>query len=239
VANLKKHFQCAGFKKAVVGLSGGVDSALTLFLAVQALGAKNVTALLLPEEGVSSFSNQQDALNLAKQLKVDYFKLTINSLLDCCQNLPWKSSSLASMNTSARVRMLFLYHFANSNQALVLGTSNKTELLLGYGTKHGDFAVDLEVLGDLWKTEVFALAKDLKLPEVFCTKTPTAELQEGQTDEAEIGASYNVIDRILQNYLNKTSQIDDSQLVEQILRRVQLNQHKTKLAPVINSTQFN
>ena len=232
VYQLKNYFKKNNFTKAVIGVSGGVDSACTLKLGIQALGKNNIIALLLPEQGLSSDKNLIDARNLVQSEKVKYFEIPINKFLKNYENLTWGNSKIAQMNIRARIRMTLLYHLANTENALVLGTGNKTEILLGYGTKYGDFAIDLEPIGSLWKTEVFKLAKYLKLPEVFYTKAPTAELCQGQTDEEEIGSSYEVIDRILQNMENNQQQTDDFKIVEKILNRVQKNKHKTQMPQV-------
>lgn len=233
--NLKNFFSGAGFKKAVIGISGGVDSAATLKLAVDALGAENVYGLIMPEKSVTRSQNHIDALELAKMLKIDFSEVFIDDYIKVYNNLPWNPSSFANMNLRARTRMIILYHYANTHNALVLGTGNKTEILLGYGTKYGDFGIDVEVLGELYKTEVFQLAKDLGLPETFYTKVPSAELHEGQTDEGEIGASYAQIDSILQAWKNNTQQTEKPELVDKILERCVTNAHKTEPIPVIKA----
>jgi NAD+ synthase len=232
--NLKLFFQKNNFQKAVVGVSGGVDSACTLKLGIKALGKENITALLMPESGVSKTANLEDARNLVKSEGVEYFEISLKPFIKNFEQMPWKHSDYADMNIRARLRMAILYHFANSRNAIVLGTGNKTEVLLGYGTKYGDFGVDVEVLGVLWKTEVFHLAKELGLPEQFYTKTPSAELHEGQTDEEEIGVSYEIIDRILQNAEKDEKQVDDEKTVQKILNMVEINKHKTRNIPVID-----
>jgi NAD+ synthase len=152
---------------------------------------------------------------------------------------PWNQNKLAAQNTKARIRAVLLYHYANTNDALVLGTSNKSETLLGYGTKYGDLAADLEVIGDLYKDQVFALATHLNLPPEIIEKPPTAELYEGQTDEIELEASYAQLDPILkkltlgENSLAELKHVTNAALVNKILTRIKTNKHKTKMPPVI------
>lgn len=239
IAGIQRYFRDAGFEKAVIGVSGGVDSALSLKLTVDALGHENVTALTLPENGVSSDENQLHAKGLCKYLQVEHFSFSINRFLTDFLALPWKPNNLAQINTKARVRMVVLYSFANTRNALVIGTSNKTELALGYGTKHGDLAADLEIIGDLYKDEVYALAQHVGLPDEFITKPPSAELYSGQTDEDELGMSYKEIDNILRKIakgatkdelINKGMQPNS---VHKVFRLMEINRHKIESAPMI------
>lgn len=239
IQGLKKYCQTHGFNKAVVGLSGGIDSSLTFKLAVDALGSNNVTALILPELGVTSDDNIRHAKALADFFKVKYYYQPINTLIVDSNIAPWKPNPLARMNTKARLRAVLLYSFANTKNALVLGTSNKSETLLGYGTKYGDLAADLEVIGELYKTEVYALAEYLHLPQEILEKTPTAELEPGQTDEKELGASYAVLDQILQRLeegKKRTAIVKEGfplALVEKVMKRMEANQHKREMPPVL------
>ncbi|MFH1218631.1 MAG: NAD+ synthase [Candidatus Peregrinibacteria bacterium] len=232
IAGIHKYFKRSGFEKAVIGVSGGVDSALCLKLVVDALGPENVTALLMPEKGVTSDENNHHAKLLCQFLKVEFFTVPINYFLTDYVTLTWKPNDLAHINTKARIRMTILYNFANTRNALVIGTSNKSELALGYGTKHGDLAADIEIIGDLFKEEVYKLAEHVGLPEEFLTKAPSAELYEGQTDEEELGLTYKEIDNILkmiEKGLGKNDLIEkgiDSNTVHKIFRLIELNKHK-------------
>lgn len=241
VSELKKYFDDNRFNRAVLGVSGGVDSSLTLKIAADALGGQNVTALSMPELGVTKEENNIHAKTLCEFLGVVYFYQPINGLLLDFKMLPWKSGRLAIMNTKARLRAVLLYNYANTENALVLGTSNKTELLLGYGTKYGDLAADIEVIGDLYKTEVIKLADHIGLPPEIVNKIPTAELDLGQTDEAELGASYPELDKILmRRELGVQGCIEHGlpmALTEAVFKRMEQNKHKTESPFVIKVKQ--
>lgn len=246
VQGVRDYFGKAGFKRAVVGLSGGIDSSLTLKIAVDALGTENVTGILMPELGLTARENIEHALALAEAYEVNTFKVPINRYLNEYETLPWveklnavesveleKGVANARKNTKARIRANILYHFANSCNALVLGTSNLSETRLGYGTKYGDLAADLEVLGALYKTQVRALAAHLELPEVIIEKAPTAELEAGQTDAEELGADYAELDTIL-FFGEKANKLGaDPSLVKRVFELEKKNKHKLEMPPII------
>jgi len=231
VQNRQDFFRKAGLKKAVLGLSGGVDSALTAKLAVMALGKENVTAILMPYDGMSSKSSLVDAKTLADQLGIDYKIVQIKECVERYKKLPWEETEEAHMNIQARIRMTVLYHFANTHKALVLGTGNKTEETLGYFTKHGDGGVDLLPIGSLYKTDVWKMAKELGLPAPIINKTPSAELKPGHTDEAEIGMTYAEMDEILKKF--EAGQEAKTNNEKQLQKRIQANRHKSMMPPVI------
>lgn len=232
VAAIQKYFKEAQIGQAVIGVSGGVDSALCLKLVVDAIGAENVTGVTMPEKGVSSDENLLHARTLCQFLNVNYYNVPINKYLTDFLALPWKPSELAQINTKARVRMTVLYNFSNSRNALVIGTSNKTELALGYGTKYGDLAADIEIIGDLFKDEVYKLAEHVGLPNEFIEKAPSAELYSGQTDEGELGMTYREIDIVLRKMeegLGKEDLISKGispNIVHKIFRLYEINKHK-------------
>lgn len=249
IEGIRNYFEEAGFRKAVIGLSGGIDSSLTLKLAVDALGADNVTGILMPDLGLTSRENIDHANKLAAFFGVETFKVPINGFLTRFDDIPWEKVNaqyetglaLAKINVKARMRAMILYHYANTFGALVLGTSNLSEALLGYGTKHGDIAADLHVLADLYKTEVRELSRYLNLPPEIINKKPTAELYKSQTDEAELGADYELLDQILirrdEGVLRLIDAGFDPDLVKEIFHRMKVNKHKCEFAHIIKVTR--
>lgn len=233
IKGIKKYFKETGFQDGVIGLSGGIDSSLTLKIAVDALGADHITGLMMPETGLTQEENLYHAKMLADFWGIKHYTIPINRFLLDFSLLPWKSSARAQMNTKARIRMLLLYHYANTHNCLVLGTSNKSEIMLGYGTKYGDFAADIEVIGNLYKEDVFTLARNLELPDEIINKKPTAELSAGQTDEQELGASYHELDQILKRYtLGAEGLLErgiNPGLIHGVIRRMKENKHKTTI----------
>ena len=187
---IRNYLSNAERDRLVVGLSGGVDSAVSTALAVEAIGSSNVTALIMPYE-TSNSESVADASDLAKQLGIDYQIIDITPVTKAYfENYAPEADHLRIGNWLARIRMCVLYDFSAKLQALVLGTSNRTEFMIGYFTQFGDSACAFEPIGHLYKTEVWKLAKILHIPERIINKTPTADLWPGQSDEQEIGISY-------------------------------------------------
>ena len=194
---IRNYLSNAERDRLVVGLSGGVDSAVSTALAVEAIGSSNVTALIMPYE-TSNSESVADASELAKQLGIDYQIIDITPVTKAYfENYAPEADHLRIGNWLARIRMCVLYDFSAKLQALVLGTSNRTEFMIGYFTQFGDSACAFEPIGHLYKTEVWKLAKILHIPEKIINKTPTADLWPGQSDEQEIGISYPVLDEIV------------------------------------------
>jgi len=184
------------FQKGVIGLSGGIDSTVTAYLAAKALGSKNVFALILPFRD-TSLKNIADARLVVKKLLLRHKIINITPMLKAYFKDFSGIEKIRLGNKMARERMGILYDIAKKEKALVIGTSNRTEFLLGYFTKYGDGGVDIEPLGSLYKTQVYQLAEHLKIPRKIIKKTPSADLWKGQTDEKELGLSYREMDEIL------------------------------------------
>jgi NAD+ synthase len=185
-----------GFERVVVGLSGGVDSSLVTALAVSSLGAPNVVVLFMPYR-TSDPQSALDAHAVCERLGIAAQTIDITTQVDDYFARFPDAERTRRGNKMARERMSILYDQSMAQRALVLGTSNKTELLLGYGTLFGDMASALNPIGDLYKTQVFALARALDLPQSVLTKAPSADLWAGQSDEEELGIRYAVVDQLL------------------------------------------
>lgn len=196
---IRDQAKVAGAKGTVLGLSGGLDSATVAFLAVRALGPDRVLALLLPEAGVTSDRDIEDARLVASILGIETREIEISRILDRYSDvLPTaQAPPVVAGNLKARVRMTILYWHANLLGRIVLGTGNKTEIMLGYSTKFGDAAADILPIAGLYKDEVRDLAKRLAVPNRIIDKAPTAGLWPGQTDEGELGISYDDANAIL------------------------------------------
>lgn len=232
----------AGVSGAVVGISGGIDSALTATLAVKALGKDRVLGVHMPENGLTPAVDSEDARTLADWLGIEYRTIDISGIISAFMAAVPESESadrLTKGNLKARTRMSLLYFHANQLNSMVIGTGNKTEILLGYYTKYGDGGVDLEPIGGLYKTEVWELSRILGIPEPLITKKPSAGLWTGQTDEAELGISYVKVDEVLrliednaeaEKILDKTG-VSVEQL-NSVVRRIERNEHKRKAPPV-------
>ena len=185
----------ANAKGIVLGLSGGLDSSVVAALAKEAVGKAKVLALILP--CVSQRQDLKDAQLVARELGITTKTIDLSKICrDLMQVLP-KAGKLAAANLKPRLRMLVLYYFANKLNYLVCGTGNKSEIMTGYFTKHGDGATDILPIGGLFKQQVWRLAEELKIPRRVIDKAPSAGLWQGQTDEGEMGITYRELDSIL------------------------------------------
>tara|TARA_Y100000588_G_scaffold392412_1_gene504232 strand:- start:2036 stop:2893 length:858 start_codon:yes stop_codon:yes gene_type:complete len=228
-----------GINRAVVALSGGIDSALSCALAVRALGSDSVLAVLMPYR-TSNPASRSDAETLVRQLNIASVLIDISPAVDgITDQLHDKPSDLRRGNVMARTRMTALYDQSESFGGLVVGTSNKTELLLGYGTQHGDMASAVNPIGDLYKTQVQTLSEALDIPKAILEKTPSADLWEGQSDEDELGFDYELADQVLYLLIDEQFTADDlvsdgydSAIVNNVLHRIEASQFKRRL-PVI------
>ncbi len=248
ILGIRDYFKKNNFQKAVIGLSGGLDSSVAASLVVKALGSRNATAVLMPDLGITSKQSIDDAKKLVKKLRIKHYILSINEFVQYFNNinkkLKFRKDIYAIANVKARTRMMLLYYIANMENALVIGTSDKSEIALGYTTKYGDNAADILVIGDLWKTEVIEMGKFLKIPASILNKKPSAELILGQTAEKELGAPYKVLDGILKMYIEQDLSVDkiiskgfNKKIVKNVVGRIRTNEHKRRSAMLIRVSE--
>jgi NAD+ synthase len=228
----------AGFQHAVVGLSGGVDSTLSCYLAAQALGAQNVLAVRMPYR-TSSPDSMVHAQLVIDALGVQEITIPITEMVEPLFGRYPEASSVRRGNIMARARMIVLYDQSEVFHGLVVGTGNKTEILLGYTTLYGDSACALNPLGDLYKTQVRQLARTMGIPEVIIAKPPSADLWKDQTDEGELGFTYAEVDRLLYLLVDQRYSPDEcvaagfaADFVQQVVERVRRNHFKRILPPI-------
>jgi NAD+ synthase len=239
---IRRQLEQAGFARLVVGLSGGVDSATVGFLAARAIGPDNLLAVRMPY-ATSSEASETDAMRVVSALGCRTERVEITPMVEPMLALITDDDPTARNvrrgNVMARQRMIVLYDRSAAFDALVIGTSNKTEALLGYGTLHGDMAAALAPIGDLYKTQLRAVARELGVPAEVVAKPPSADLWPGQTDEGELGRSYDLLDRALYALVDRRWTVDRCEraglprdLVEWVERRVARMEFKRQLAPV-------
>jgi NAD+ synthase len=232
---IKKQVQAAGAKGCVFGLSGGLDSSVVGVLCKKAF-PENVLGLLMP--CFSQAEEMKDAQELAEKFSIPTKLIDLepafNQLYVQLEGKVYdpKQMKLANANLKPRLRMTTLYYYANQLNYLVVGTGNRSELAMGYFTKHGDGGADLLPLGGLLKTEVKKLAVELGLPLKIIEKVPTAGLWPGQTDEGEMGITYAELDKILAGLERKKLAGLDAKLVELVNKRIAATEHKRKLPEI-------
>lgn len=233
----------SGFERAVLGLSGGVDSAVVASVAARALGPENVLGVLMPHRQ-SSASSTADASTVVDALGIKTETVDISAMVDGFLAAAGEPGQVRLGNVMARARMIMLYDRSARDGSLVLGTSNKTELMLGYGTLHGDLASALNPVGDLYKTYVWQLAEYLGVPQRIVRKVPTADLWVGQTDEQELGFSYREADRLLYQMVDErrtdeelTASGFESALIARVRDRIRRNQFKRRPAVIAKLSQ--
>jgi NAD+ synthase len=235
---IKSEITRAGFSRAVVGLSGGIDSALSFVLAVEALGVGNVRAVRMPYK-----SSSPDSLEHA-QLMIDQFKVSnetidITGMVDPLIEHDPQMSKTRKGNIMARARMIVLYDQSEDFKGLVVGTSNKTEILLGYTTQWGDSASAINPIGDLYKTQLRQLSKAMGIPQPIIDKAPSADLWTGQTDEGELGFTYAQVDPLLYLLVDQRYSSQecveagfDEKFVDVVVQRVRRFQFKRMQPPI-------
>ncbi|MCH2101748.1 MAG: NAD+ synthase [Planctomycetes bacterium] len=244
-AFLREETQKVGFQRAVLGLSGGIDSGLVIELAARAIGPKNVLAIAMPYR-----TSHPDSLRLAKESAahagVALETVDISDVVDAhMATVPGLDEDLSKLgnlrkgNIMSRARMTTLFDRSAREHALVYGTSNKTELMLGYGTIFGDMASGINPIGDLYKSQVYALSRHLGVPQSILDRPPSADLWEGQTDEEEIGHSYDTVDAFLYYSIDRRFNRSDlkqlgfeGELIDRLQQRVRQNQYKRR-PPII------
>jgi NAD+ synthase len=238
VAFLREEVGSAGMQRAVVGLSGGIDSALSLVLCVHAFGAQNVLAVLLPYR-TSNADSAAHAHLCADRFGVERRLVDISPMVDGYVATNGVTDATRRGNVMARCRMTILYDLSVPWRGLVVGTSNKTEMLLGYSTQWGDAAHAVNPLGDLYKHQVVQLARHLDVPREVIEKPPSADLFEGQTDEADLGFTYAEADAVLHRMVDLRMKREhliaagfSAELCDAIAKRIVRNQYKRRM-PVI------
>ena len=224
----------AGFGKGVIGLSGGVDSAVAAYVSAEALGNENLLAVIMPYR-MSDPKSRSDAEVVAQHLGIKTEIVDISPMIDPMLQQAHIADKVRAGNVMARQRMIVLYDCSSRDKALVIGTSNKTELLLGYGTIFGDMASAINPLGDLYKAQVWQLAEFLGVPRSIIEKKPSADLWEGQTDEAEFGFSYERVDQLLYSMIDeRRSEAEliemgfENAFIEKVKKMIMMSQFKRR-----------
>ena len=235
---IKDEITKAGFSNGIIGLSGGIDSALSCYLTVEALGPENVIAVRMPYKTSSSESWDHAGL-IIEDLKISYLDISITEMVDTLINCFPDMDRIRKGNIMARARMIILYDQSEAHKALVVGTGNKSEILLGYTTLYGDSACALNPIGDLYKTQVRQLAKAIGVPQVIINKPPSADLWKDQTDEEELGFTYQSADQVLHLLVDKRYSVEalikegfNQGFVIEVINRIRRYQYKRMLPPV-------
>ena len=240
---IKDQTMNAGFTKAVIGVSGGVDSAVSATLAAEALGKENVLGVMIPFR-TSNPKSVEDAKLVIQATGIRSELVDISKMVDgyCEENKI--TDSLRRGNVMARMRMIVLYDLSAREKALVVGTSNKTEILVGYGTQHGDLASAINPVGDLYKSQIWQLAETLGVPKSVIEKAPSADLWEGQTDETEMGVTYAKLDALLFEMIDERHSDEElvtlgfeETLIKKVRGMIQQNQFKRR-PPVIAKVSY-
>ncbi len=228
----------AGFSRAVIGLSGGIDSAVSCYLAAEALGPENILAVRMPHK-ISSTDSMRDAMLVIEDTGVQAKTIEITPMTDPLIAQTPEDAHVRHGNIMARMRMIVLYDQSEAFGGLVVGTSNKTEILLGYSTLYGDSACAINPIGDLYKTQLRQLARDLGVPDSILNKPPSADLWAGQTDEDELGFTYAQVDKLLYLLVDQRHSPEEcvqagfeESFVREVVRRIRRNHYKRIMPPV-------
>ncbi|MFY9076540.1 NAD+ synthase [Aliarcobacter butzleri] len=242
ISFLKDEVSKAGFEKVTVGLSGGLDSAVVAILCKEAFG-KNLNCVLMPSQ-FSSQSSIEHAIEVCEKFDIRYDIVSIEPMVSAfLKNMD--NDKLRIGNFSARMRMSVLYDISFKEKSLVVGTSNKSELLLGYGTIFGDIACAINPIGEIYKSDEFEFAKLLGVPESILTKAPSADLWEGQSDEDELGHTYKEIDDLLKLMVDDKKSKDEllklgfeASFIDKISNRMKANAFKGKLPTIAKLGEY-
>ncbi|MDT8381863.1 MAG: NAD+ synthase [Brevefilum sp.] len=246
---IKTELNRVGFNKTLMGLSGGIDSAVSLYLSARAFGPENVLAVRMPYAKHSSSKTSpqdtlEDAQTMIDDLGVQSMTVEITKMVDPLIDHYEDMTKLRAGNIMARMRMIVLYDQSVPFKGLVMGTSNKTEMLLGYSTIFGDSAAALQPIGDLYKTQVRQLAKALGVPDKVIQKAPSADLWAGQTDEGELGFTYAEVDKLLYLLVDQRYRPEacveegfDKAFVERVMGMMRRNHFKRVMPPIAKLSQ--
>jgi NAD+ synthase len=240
---IRTELKRVGFHKTLMGISGGIDSALSLYLSAKALGPENVLALRMPYK-TSTPDTLEDAQTMIDDLGVQSMTIEITDMVDPLINHYEDMSKVRAGNIMARMRMIVLYDQSVAFNGLVMGTSNKTEMLLGYSTVYGDAAAALQPIGDLYKTQVRQLARAIGVPEKVIQKAPSAGLWQGQTDEGELGFTYAEVDKLLYLLVDQRYRLEacieegfEKAFVERVMAMMRKNHFKRVMPPIAKLSQ--
>lgn len=229
---LREETAKAGISRAVIGLSGGIDSAVSAFLSAKAFGPENVLGILMPYR-TSSKASVTDAERVVKSLGIRSKKFEITEMVDAyLAKLDGEVTAVRKGNVMARMRMIVLYDNSAAEKGIVVGTGNKTEIYLGYTTLFGDSACGINPVGDLYKTQIFGLAKHMGVPQEILNKRPSADLWEGQTDEDEMGILYAEVDKYLH------AKFDEKKSDEELERMGFSKEYIAKVNGIIAKNEF-